>query len=221
MNTATITRQITETIDGLDSTLTEAFETTTTKVAENTDAFTTEFVSRLEQIEANVPELPKKVVAYNRVVAERMFEQARKNNEYVVDAVRPVVKVADTGARTVVGTAKWAAEQTADTAGTGVRTVVDQVRTQVEQTTDTATTGARTVVGQARAQVERTVATFGNQAGDVVTDTTKNVTKAAKSTERKALASMKKDELLKIAQDLDIDGRTKMTKAQLIAAING
>ena len=221
MDTSTITRQITETIDGLEGSLTDAYETPTSKLAENAESFSSEFVSRLEQIEANVPTLPKKVVAYNRVVAERVFEQARKNNEYVVDAFRPVVKVADTGVRTVVGTTKWAVGQTTDTASTGVRSVVDQARTQAEQTADTATTGVRSVVGQARAQAGRTVSTFNERTSELINDTTKNVTKAAKSTERKALASMKKGELLKIAQDLDIDGRTKMTKAQLIAAING
>ena len=43
---------------------------------------------------------------------------------------------------------------------------------------------------------------------------------AEKSVERIALKSMTKAELYQMAQDIDIEGRADMTKAQLIVAIN-
>jgi len=195
--TATITRTLNDTIAGVESTLADAYESTTTELSERATAINTEITDRLERLEQRVPVLPKKIVAYNRVAAERAFAQARRNNDLVVDAFRPVVKVADTGVRTVVGTTKWA----------------------VEQTATTALTGARSVVGQAKAQVKRTAATLNDQATDLVDEATDRVVAAEQSVERTALKSMTKAELYQMAQDLDIDGRADMTKAQLVAAI--
>jgi hypothetical protein len=195
--TATLNRTLNDTIGTIESTLSDAYETTTRTLSERADALNGEFTGRLEQLEQRIPELPKKVVAYNRVAAERAFAQARRNNELVVDAFRPVVKVADTGVRTVVGTTKWA----------------------VEQTTATAVTGVKTIVGQAQAQVKRTAATLNVQAVELVDEATDRVVAAERSVERTALTSMTKAELYQMAQDIDIEGRTQMTKAQLIAAI--
>jgi len=196
--TATLNRTLNDTISGIESTISDVYETTTRTLSERADALNGEITQRFEQIEQRMPELPKKVVAYNRVAAERAFAQARRNNELVVDAFRPVIKVADTGVRTVVGTTKWAVEQTASTALTGVRTVV----------------------GQAQAQAKRTVATLNDQAVDLVDEATERTVAAEKSVERAALKSMTKAELYQMAQDIDIEGRADMTKAQLIVAIN-
>lgn len=196
--TATINRTLTDTISSIESTLSDAYENTTKKLSERADTLNEEMTERFEQFEQRMPELPKKIVAYNRVAAERAFAQARRNNELVVDAFRPVVKVADTGVRTIVGTAKWAVEQTAETAGTGVRSIV----------------------GQTRAQVKRTVKTLNNQTVELVEEATDRAVAAEKSVERIALKSMTKAELYQMAQDIDIDGRADMTKAQLIVAIN-
>jgi hypothetical protein len=195
--TATLTRTLNDTIAGIENTISDAYENTTRTVSERADALNGEFTERFEQIEQRMPELPKKVVAYNRVVAERAFAQARRNNDLVVDAFRPVIKVADTGVRTVVGTTKWAVEQTAGTAMTGVRTVV----------------------GQAQAQVKRTAATLNHQTVGLVDEATDRAVAAGKSVEHAALKSMTKAELYQMAQDIDIDGRADMTKAQLIVAI--
>lgn len=196
--TATINRTLNDTIGSIESTLSDAYENTTKKLSERADTFNEEMTERFEQFEQRMPELPKKIVAYNRVAAERAFAQARRNNELVVDAFRPVVKAADTGVRTIVGTAKWA----------------------VEQTAGSATTGVRSIVGQTRAQVKRTASTLNNQAVDLVGEATDRAVAAEKSVERIALKSMTKAELYQMAQDIDIEGRADMTKAQLIVAIN-
>ncbi len=196
--TATLNRTLSDTIAGIESRVSDAYESTTTELSERATAINAEFTERLEQLEQRIPVLPKKIVAYNRVAAERAFAQARRNNDLVVDAFRPVVKVADTGVRTVVGTTKWA----------------------VEQTAGTALTGARSVVGQAKAQVKRTATTLKDQTTDLVDEATERAVAAEKSVERTALKSMTKAELYQMAQDIDVDGRADMTKAQLIAAIN-
>lgn len=196
--TATINRTLSETIDSIETTYSETFENITSSLSERADAFNDGLKERLEQFEENMPELPKKVFAYNRVAAERIVAQARRNNELVVDAFRPVVKVAETGVRTVVGTAKWA----------------------VEQTTSTAATGVRSVLGQTKAQVKRTATTLNEQTVDLVEEATDRIVAAERSVERSALKSMTKDELYQMAQDIDIDGRADMNKAELVKAIN-
>jgi ABC-type Fe3+-hydroxamate transport system substrate-binding protein len=194
----TINRTLTETIESIEHTLSDTFDTITSTLSERADTLNTEISDRLERIENRIPELPKKVVAYQRVVAGRAFAQASRNNDLVVDAFRPVVKVADTGVRTVVGTTKWAVEQTAGTAATGVRTVI----------------------GQAKAQAKRTAVTLNTQTVDLVEEATDRVVAAERSIERAALKSMTKAELYQMAQDIDVEGRSDMTKAQLIKAIN-
>lgn len=196
--TSTLNRTLTEAIDNVESTYADTFDSITRSLSARADSVYDSVFDRLEKIEANMPELPKKVFAYNRVAAERFVSQARRNNDLVLDAVRPVVKVADTGVRTIVGTTRWA----------------------VEQTTSTAVTGARSVFGQTKAQVKRTATTLNDQANDFVDEATDRIVAAEKSAERSALTSMTKDELYQMAQDIDIEGRADMTKAQLITAIN-
>jgi hypothetical protein len=189
---------LTATIDSVESTVVDAYETTTSALSERADEINDQIAVRLDQVEQRIPELPKKVFAYNRAVANRAVAQARRNNELVVDAFRPVVRVADTGVRTVVGTTKWAVEQTADTAITGVRTVI----------------------GQVRAQTQRTATTLSDQTTDLVEEATDRIVAAERQVERAALRSMTKSELYQMAQDLDIDGRADMSKAELVKAIN-
>jgi hypothetical protein len=196
--TSTLNRTLSETIDSVESTYVDTFDSVTRSLSARADRVSDSVFGRLEKIEANVPELPKKVFAYNRVAAERLVSQTRRNNDLVLDAVRPVVKVADTGVRTIVGTTRWAVEQTASTAATG----------------------ARSVFGQTKAQVKRTATTLNDEAIDFVHEATDRIVAAEKSAERSALTSMTKAELYQMAQDIDIEGRADMTRAQLITAIS-
>jgi len=196
--TATLNRTLSQTIDSIETTYADTFDSITTSLSERANSFSDGVVDRLEKLEENMPELPKKIFAYNRVAAERMIAQTRRNNELVFDAFRPVVKMADTGVRTIAGTTKWA----------------------VEQTTSTAVTGVRSIVGQTKAQVKRTATTLNDQAVELVDEATDRVVEAEKSVERATLKSMTKAELYQVAQDIDIDGRADMNKAELIKAIN-
>lgn len=196
--TDTLTRSLSEAIDSVESTLADTYDTTTRVLTERAEQLNHELTDRIDQVEERIPELPKKVFAYNRAVASRATAQARRNNELVIDAFRPVVRVADTGVRTVVGTAKWAVEQTAGTAATGIRSVV----------------------GQAKAQAKRTATTLNTQTTDLVDEATDRVVAAEQRLERSALRKLTKAELYQMAQDIDIDGRADMTKAQLVDAIS-
>lgn len=196
--TATIERTLSETIDSIETRYADTFESMVSSVSERVNTLNDGIIDRLERIEENMPALPKKIFAYNRVAAERVIAQGRRNNDLVVDTFRPVVKMADTGVRTIVGTTKWA----------------------VGQTAGTATTGAKSVVGQTKAQAKRTATTLGDQTVEFVEEAADRVVAAEKSVERAALKSMTKSELYHMAQTIGIDGRADMNKVQLIKAIN-
>lgn len=198
METATITKTLNETIDGVESTLADTFDSVTSTISERFDTLTDDIAGRLDEAEQKLPTLPRKVIAYNRAISQRAIAQSRRNNEMVLDAVRPVLQVADTGVRTVVGTTRWA----------------------VGRTVDTATSGLRQTVGQAKAQFGRTASTLSEEATGLVEEATDQVVAETKAAERRALMSMTKAELYEMAQDLDIEGRADMTKAELVSAIN-
>ncbi len=192
-----ISTTLNETIDNTRSTLGDTFDNVTHTISERFDTISDDVGARLDDAEKSLPVLPRKWIAYNRAVANRTLAQTRRNNEMVLDAVRPVLKVADTGIRTVVGTTRWAAERTVSTAVTSFR-----------QTT-----------GQAGAQIKRTATTVSDQASELVDEATDRVVEAEKTAERRSLRAMTKSELYDMAQDLDIEGRADMNKAQLVTAI--
>ena len=134
--TSTLNRTLSEAIDSVESAYIDTFDSIAHSLSAHADSINDGVFGRLEKIEVNMPVLPKKLFAYNRVAAERFVSQTRRNNDLVLDAVRPVVKVADTGVRTIVGTTRWAVEQTASTAATGARSVFGQTKAQVKRTRD-------------------------------------------------------------------------------------
>lgn len=161
------------------------------------DTITRDATARLDQLEARLPALPAKWLELNRAAAERAVAQSRRNGELVLHSVRSVAKVADTGWRTVLGTAKWSTGRTASIA----------------------TTGVRQVTGQAAAQSKRAVDTLETEAAHVVDEAIDRVEAAALDAERRDLRARTKVELYDMAQDLDIDGRATMNKPALVKAI--
>ncbi len=125
---------------------------------------------------------------------------------------------------TSVGTAKNVISVVADGVGnaTGAArdagaTVVGQTRSAVDRTVEQAATGAKEVTGQARAQgrqasakIDRVATRTADRAIDVVDDAPSSGT---------PYESWTKDDLYQRAQELDIDGRSTMSKKELIAAL--
>ncbi len=160
--------------------------------------------ARLDQAEERLPTLPARWLHLNRVITERSLAQTRRNNELVVDAFQSVGRVASNGAATVIGTARSAAEKTMSVASTGVRQVT----------------------GQAEAQAKRTASTIEDEATGLADEAIERTDEAIERAEARAeradrahLRSLSKAELYDQAQDLDIDGRSAMSKRQLIDAL--
>jgi hypothetical protein len=109
----------------------------------------------------------------------------------------------------------------ASAAATAVRdagaTVVGQARSAVERTAARAVTGINEVVGQARAQairasdrVDEAIEHTGARAVAIVDGTPSSGT---------PYETWTKDELYERARELDVDGRSSMSKRQLITAL--
>ena len=178
--------------------------TTTTTAATESPSIAQRIEFRLDEIQDGLPTIPAKIMELNRAVAHRTAATNRRNLELLLDSVQTVVKTADTGVRTVVGT----------------------IRSTTGKTVDAATTGFRQVAGQAKAQAKITVDTVEDQVSDLADETVARVEAeidglraAERRSEKKALSAMTKDELYEEAQELGIEGRADMNKSQLVDAI--
>ncbi|MEZ5225674.1 MAG: Rho termination factor N-terminal domain-containing protein [Acidimicrobiales bacterium] len=106
-------------------------------------------------------------------------------------------------------------EVVADAAATGTRTVTGQARSVLDRTMSTAASGTREIAGQARAQTEHFVDTVEHEAMELADEAE---TVADDMTEA-SFASWTRADLYERAQELDIEGRSGMNKAQLIDAL--
>lgn len=158
-----------------------------------TDAATERFTKTLDRVEERLPTIPRLVFQFNRSVASL--------------GCRLATRAADAAGET--------GSTIASSAATGAKTVQGQARSAAGRTMATGTGAAKEVVGQARAQSERVLDTIDAEATSVVED----ATTVTEEMEVGSYRSLTKAELYDRAQELDIDGRSGMNKAQLIDAI--
>ena len=157
---------------------------------------TIDLTKRLDQLEASLPPIPAKSMALGRATV-------RRTNDVMTSVVSDVARRVDR----VVGTAR-----------TGVATTTGQARAAAERTTDVARSAAKQTVGQARAQAERTTDAAQHATRELLDDATAAVDPDAAPRGR-SYDSWTKSELYDRAQVLDIDGRSAMSKSELIAAL--
>lgn len=150
---------------------------------------------RLDDLEGSLPPIPSRALAFSRATTRR--------------AVATATEVADHVGRRVAGVAT--------TASNAARTTAGQARSAVERTAKTARDAANEVAGQNRAQTERT----GDAAREATTALLDEATRAMDpdTDTAAALEDWTKSELYDRAQALDIEGRSNMTKDELISAI--
>ncbi len=153
----------------------------------------TSITPTLDKIEERLPPIPKGLFKLNRTVT-RTWCQAMGG---VIDAV------SSSGGR-VSGTAT-----------TAVRTAAGQAKAEAGQAVDAASTGAKTVAGQAGAQAERAAEVAREEALDLI----ESADEAIDSATSEPYETWTRSELYARAQELDIEGRSGMKKAQLVAAL--
>ncbi len=149
---------------------------------------------QLDELETKLPPLAANIVSVNRSIAARTNRDLNRLGTMLTDSASAIASAAAVSLRTVNGTAKWAAERTASTA----------------------TTGARQIVGQAKAQTQRTADTASKELSDLADDLDSTVEPVPAAGD---LETLPKAELYNRAQELEIEGRSSMTKAELVAAL--
>jgi hypothetical protein len=109
-------------------------------------------------------------------------------------------------------------ERLGATANTALSTSVGQTRSAVERTSSTARRTAKEAIGQTRAQTERTGRVAESSAGTLLADATSAI-EPEDGARPASLDDWTKTELYERAQELDIEGRSSMSKRELVRAI--
>lgn len=137
----------------------------------------------------------RKVYDFNKAVVTTSLDTTRTVLNAVGDGVSSAVRTLRDSGSTVVGQTRSAADRTMTQARTGAREVAGQARAQGDQ---------------ASAELDRIADRTARRATSAVDDSPSTGTPYEEWT---------KDELYERAQELDIDGRSSMSKRQLITAL--
>jgi diadenosine tetraphosphatase ApaH/serine/threonine PP2A family protein phosphatase len=138
--------------------------------------------------------LPSKIMRLNRDIVINVAGATASVVKAAVDSVGRVLGVSRTAGKTVTG----------------------QTRSVVERTATTAQHGAREVFGQADAQGSMVASTVTEEAHRVVDDATAAVEDRPT---RRPYEEWTRAQLYDRAQELEVEGRGSMTKAELIEAL--
>ena len=150
----------------------------------------------LDRLENELPAIPAKALGLTRATARRVNATASE----------------------VAGTISREFSRFGSTASSAVATSVGQTRSAAERTSSTARRTSNEAVGQTKAQVKRT----GEAALSSATNLLDDATRAVEPDDGGKPASpdnWSKADLYERAQELDIEGRSTMSKQQLIGAI--
>ena len=183
--------------------------------------------------------LPRKIVDLNVTVARQAADRAGCIARSVAEHTGRVLDRSVVAGRTVVGQLRSTGERTTDTAEQGAREVAGQARTAATRTARTAEQGGRQVAGQTRSAVSRTAKTAEQGGREVAGQAEAQGAAVAGTAEREANRAVDRAadavgdtpgsgvayedwtraQLYERAQELDIDGRATMNKADLIDAL--
>ena len=167
---------------------------------------------RLDDLENSLPTIPSKALAASRASARRVNDVVESVASSLKNRFETVAEETSTAARTTTGQARSATERAARTVKTGVAQTTGQARAATTKAATAVKTGVAETTGQAKAQARA--------AAESITDEVEGVLDDVKvGTDPDALADMTKAELYEKATTLDIEGRSAMTKAELIGAI--
>jgi ElaB/YqjD/DUF883 family membrane-anchored ribosome-binding protein len=159
----------------------------------------------------------RKIYEFNKAMVDASVGTARTVASVLGDGVASAFHIFRDAGATVVGQAESATKRTTNEASNGAKQVVGQARSVAGRTADQASKGAKEVTGQARAQGKRA----GDRLDQVADRTTKRAVAAVDPSPSSGTPyeQWSKADLYERAQELDIDGRSSMSKSQLIKAL--
>ena len=162
---------------------------------------TTTFITeRLDELEANLPAVPARVVRLQRAIAGAACDQTAAVMTAVATSTRTVLAATRTSGRTVTGQARAAADDVVSSARGGARQVTGQARAQGRRIAATASRETTQLLDSAIDTVEDDATVGGPGAGTPYEQWTKA-------------------QLLERARQLDVEGAYKLNKRQLVKAL--
>jgi hypothetical protein len=151
--------------------------------------------TQLDRLENTLPAVPARIVRLQRTVAGRSYDQVTDAVQAIVDASRNFI----------------------DTARISGRTVTGQTRAAGSDVIATAQRNVKQVVGQTKAQSRRVATSAKHEVTDVIDAAIDAVDPTPGS--GKPFEQWTKSELLDRGRALNIEGRSALTKKQLIIAL--
>ncbi len=167
--------------------------------------------ARLDEVEKDLPAVPKAALRLNRAVTERVIDGSGRMGTVVVEAFEDLTDAATKTYKSI-----------AEKSPVDFDHYVEMATKFAEDTAEFATSGVKTVAGQFGIAFDRAedAAESANKA------VAKNLTTAAKKVEasetkaeKASLSKMTKAELYEMAKDLDVEGRATMSKSELVKAL--
>ena len=155
-----------------------------------------ELSRRLDRLEAELPTVPSKAIGLTRATAHRVNSTA---SDVANDVGRQLGRLSST-------------------AGTALSTTVGQARSAVDRTSSMASRTSKETTGQARAQGKRTARAAERSTTALLDDATRAIEPDGDD-KPASLDDWTKADLYERAQDLDIDGRSSMSKRELVRAL--
>jgi cell division septum initiation protein DivIVA len=159
----------------------------------------------------------RKIYQFNKAMVGASVDTARSVVSVLGEGMTTAFYIFRDAGSTVAGQAESASKRTANEASNGAKQVVGQARSAAGRTADQASKGAKEVTGQVRAQGQRA----GDRLDRVADRTTKRAIDAVDQSPSSGTPyeQWSKADLYERAQELDIDGRSTMSKTQLIKAL--
>lgn len=151
--------------------------------------------TQLDRIEATLPTVPAKMFHLQRALTGAAVGRTAAVATLVAGSTKDFLVTARTAGRTVTGQARAAADDVATSVRTGTKTVAGQSTAQGRRVSKAASTGATDLL---------------DRGIDAVEDQPGSGTPYEQWT---------KAELVERAKELDLDGRSGLSKAQLIKAL--
>ena len=168
---------------------------TTDDLAEHPAGARDKLTARLDELEASLPRIASAALSFGRAATRRSTAVAASAYAKVSPRFETIGSQVSTAVRTATGQARSAAGRSADT-----------VKSNAAEAT-----------GQAKAQTAAVIGTIEDETVGLLDDASESVD--PQTMNPASLTDLTKEELYERAQAADIDGRSAMSKAQLITAL--
>lgn len=171
---------------------------------------------RLDALEDRLPTIPASVFRAQRASARLAFATAEGAGRAIADSACTITSTVGTGVRRVTGQTTGQTRRIVDSVDTGVKTVVDTAEAAASRSASTIDQGVRTVIGTAEAAASKSADVIEDEIVDLADQAT---VAAERARSAQPDDSWTKAELYDLAQELDIEGRSTMSKDELLDAV--